>query len=583
MRKFIIFFAAILLPAVHVMADRSPKEKTVKIRIMETSDVHGSFFPYDFITRQDKAGSLARVYQHVEDIRREMGQNVILMDNGDLLQGQPVVYYSNYIDTKNMNLGAQVMNFMHYDVQNFGNHDVETGHAVYDKWTKEVNCTVLGANILNVNNNRNCYVKPFTIIERDGVKIAVLGMLTPAIPSWLGNSLWSGIEFRNMLHSCQEWMEYLKENIHPDVIVGLFHSGLNGGIATSAYEENATERIAREVPGFDVIFYGHDHQKMCEQITNNEGGKVWLLNPANNAMNVAEAELSVIVGETKKGPKVKSVEINGFLTNVENTPVNQAFMNHFDKYISEVKRFVNRKIGYCDKTITTHDAFFGSSAFIDYIHNMQLALTGADVSFNAPLTLDAKINKGNVYVSDMFNLYKFENQLSVVRMTGEEIRKHLEMSYDMWVNTMKSADDHLLKIRGGDNERTVFQNRTYNFDSAAGIDYEVDVTKPDGQKVRILRMSDGRKFDEKAWYKVAMNSYRACGGGELLTRGAGIDAHDLSTRITYTSEKDLRFYLMQRIEKDKLMQPKANNNWKFVPENIVKPAAAKDRKLVFGE
>lgn len=581
MKKILIFIAAMLLSGSMVTAkDKSPKERTVKIKLVETTDVHGSFFPYDFITRKDKAGSLARVCQYVEDLRSQMGSNVILMDNGDLLQGQPVVYYSNYMDTENMNLGAQVMNYMKYDVQNFGNHDVETGHAVYDKWVKELKCPMLGANILDVNRDKNCYVKPFALFERDGVKVAVLGMLTPAIPSWLGNSLWSGLEFENMVQSCNEWIGYLKENIHPDVIVGLFHSGLNGGIETPAYQENLSERVAKEVSGFDVIFYGHDHLKYSELVTNNEGGKVWLLNPANNAMNVAEADITITLAETRKGTVVKSKEINGYLTSVANTPVNQAFMTHFDRYISDVKRFVGRKIGTCDNTITTHDAFFGSSAFIDYIHNMQLSLTGADISFNAPLSTEARINQGNIFISDMFNLYKYENSLCVVRMTGEEVRKHLEMSYDQWVNTMKSADDHLLRLRGGDNERSMFEYRTYNFDSAAGIDYEVDVTKPDGQKVKILRMSDGRKFDEKGWYKVAMNSYRACGGGELLTRGAGIDSRDLNSRINYTSPKDLRYYLMERIEKEKKMSPKANNNWKFVPEDWAKAAGERDRKLL---
>ena len=171
-----------------------------------------------------------------------------------------------------------------------------------------------------------------------------------------------------------------------------------------------------------------------------------------------------------------------------------------------------------------------------------------------------------------------------MRLTGEEIRKHLEMSYDLWANTMKSADDHLLLLDEktyGDQQRLGFKNFSFNFDSAAGIDYEVDVTKPNGEKVKILRMSNGAPFDEKKWYTVAVNSYRGNGGGELLTRGAGIPKDSLESRIIYRSEKDQRYYLMEEIEKMGTVEAKTNNNWKFVPEEWVEPAAERDFQLLF--
>ena len=184
----------------------------------------------------------------------------------------------------------------------------------------------------------------------------------------------------------------------------------------------------------------------------------------------------------------------------------------------------------------------------------------------------------------MFKLYRFENQLYVVRMTGREIRGHLEMSYDLWVNTMTGPDDHLLQLNvdsRSDQQRMGFKNYTFNFDSASGIDYEVDVTKPDGQKVRILQMSDGTPFDENKSYKVVMNSYRANGGGDLIVRGAGIPKDSLDSRIIYQSERDLRHYLMEEIERMGTVSPKAAKNWKFVPEKWTLPAAKRDRKLLF--
>lgn len=186
----------------------------------------------------------------------------------------------------------------------------------------------------------------------------------------------------------------------------------------------------------------------------------------------------------------------------------------------------------------------------------------------------------------MFKLYKYENMIYVMRMTGREIRRHLEMSYDQWVNTMTCPDDHLLLLderNQNDKQKCGFKNLTFNFDSASGIDYEVDVTRPDGDKVKVLRFSDGRPFDEDGWYRVVMNSYRGNGGGELLTKGAGIPKDSLKGRIVYQSDKDQRYYLAKEIEKRGRIHPKANNNWRFVPEAWTVPAIIRDRKLMFGK
>ncbi|MFC2512773.1 MAG: 5'-nucleotidase C-terminal domain-containing protein, partial [Prevotella denticola] len=257
----------------------------------------------------------------------------------------------------------------------------------------------------------------------------------------------------------------------------------------------------------------------------------------------------------------------------------------FQPEIDSVKRWSGQVIGRFENTIYTKDCFFGNSAFNDLILDLELKITKADIAFNAPLQFNSSIQAGPVTVADMFNLYKYENNLCTMRLTGQEIRRHLEMSYDLWCNTMKSPDDHLLLLSDTQNDaqRLGFKNFSFNFDSAVGIDYEVDVTKPDGEKVHILRMSNGQPFDENKWYTVAVNSYRANGGGELLTRGAGIPHDSLQSRIIWESPKDQRFYLMEEIRKAGVMRPQPHHNWKFVPEAWTVPAAARDRRLLFGE
>ena len=568
MKKTTILFALLCI----CMTAMAKQSKTVTIRLVETSDVHGAFFPYNFTERRPMEGTMARVSTYLKRQRKTYGDRLILLDNGDILQGQPTCYYTNYVKTDEPNIAAEVINYLKYDAETFGNHDVETGHAVYDKWIKEVKCPMLGANIIDTKTNKP-YVEPYTIIEREGVRVAILGMLTPAIPNWLHESLWTGLRFDEMLQTARHWLKILKEQEKADVIVGLFHSGWDGGIVTPTYEEDVARKMAETVEGFDVIFFGHDHTERNTTINN-----TLCMDPSCNALKVAEATIQIRNG--------KVVSKKGEIIDVRNEAIDQQYIAHFQPQIDAIRQYVERQLGTFASPMRSRDAFFGSAAFTDLIHQLQLDETHADISFNAPLTFNTDIKAGPIYMSDMFKLYRFENKIYVLRMTGEEVRKHLERSYDLWVNTMKSPDDHIMMLNegsAGDEQRRGFKNLTFNFDSAAGIDYVVDVTKPDGQKVHILQFSDGRPFDEKAWYKVVMNSYRGNGGGELLTQGAGIPLDSINNRIIFMSERDQRYYLTQKIEREGKVEGKALNNWRFIPDAWARPAIERDRKLIFGE
>ena len=588
-RHFLLAAAMMLTTAISA----ETATKTVKLKVIETSDVHGHFFPWDFMEKKPLKGTLARANTYITRQRKEYGERLLLIDNGDILQGQPCVYWSNYVMPEDENLAAQVVNYMKYDAETVGNHDIEPGHAVYDKWIREVRCPLLGANIVLKEqpkkeelNGRPAAVynglQPYSVHYIDGVKIVVIGMLTPSIPHWLNESIWKGMEFEEMVSCAKKWIKYVKEYERPDLIFGLFHSGMEGGIVDdNGAEENATAAVAKEVPGFDVIFFGHDHQVHNEWVKNKEGNNVLIIDPSCYVKNVAEAQIEL----TYTNGHLTKKDIKGEIVSVLDEEVDQQMMSHFQPQIDKVKKYVDRRIGRFEHPIYTRESFFGNSAFTDLIHNLQMQITQADISFNAPLSFNTVIQAGDVTQADMFKLYRFENLLFMLRMTGEEVRKHLEYSYDMWTNTMTSPNDHALRLNDNskeDQQRTGFQYYTFNFDSACGIDYEVDLTKPDGQKVKILRMSNGEPFDEKKWYRVVMNSYRANGGGELLTQGAGIPKDSLTSRILYMSLRDQRHYLTEEIEKMGTVDPKPNNNWRFVPEEWVKPALKRDSLQLFG-
>lgn len=576
MKGVIIRACALLLLAGGI--DAAAQTEEVRLKIVETSDIHGNFYPYDFKLNKENAGSLARVYAYLQKKREIYGDRLIFVDNGDILQGQPPVYYYNYIDTTDIHLAADMLNYMKCDVGNVGNHDVEAGHAVYDRWIKECDFPVLGANIIE-NATGKPYLKPYVVLERQGVKVAILGMITPLIPTWLPENLWSGLHFEDMVSCAEKWVKIIREKEKPDVMIGLFHSGLKSAQSVAPLED-ASEEIALKVPGFDILMIGHDHRRCCKKVVNIEGDSVLIVDPASNGVVVGDVDVKL----TLRNGQVVKKEISGSLSQVGDYGISKEFTERFKPQFEEAKDFVSRRIGSFENTITSEDAYFGSSAFIDFVHSLQLQIGNADISFSAPLSFNAQIEKGDVYMRDMFNLYRYENMLYTIRMTGKEIKDYLEMSYALWTNRMTSPEDHIMLLDNTkeDNQRCGFKNFSFNFDSAAGICYTVNVTKPEGEKVTIKSMADGTPFSMDKEYKVAINSYRGNGGGELLTKGAGIAVDQLKDRIINATDKDLRYYMMQYIEQHGVVNPQPMNQWKFIPEDWTQPAIARDRKLLFG-
>ena len=545
--------------------------KTVTLKIIETTDTHGALFPYDFIEANAAPTSLSQVFTYVKQQRASPHQQVILLDNGDILQGQPTVYFSNFEQTDREHLCASVMNFMRYDAATVGNHDVEPGHEVYDQLVKAFQFPWLAANALKTGTNEP-YFGAYAVLERGGVKIAVLGLTTPGVPNWLPGNLWQGIAYADMVESATYWVPLIQETERPDILIGLFHSGVDftygGATADTPMNENAAELVARRVQGFDVVFTGHDHRSAKKTITNQAGKPVLILGGSHSARTVAVANITL--NGQKKTVTGELIDIKRFAPDAE-------FQARFAQAIEDVKAYVNKPIGRFTATISTREAMFGDSAFVDLIHRAQLELTKADVSFAAPLSFDAAIREGEIFARDLFNLYKYENLLYTMRLTGREIHDALEYSYGQWFNQMSGADDHLILFKKDGETAT----RSYNYDSAAGIVYTVDVSQPAGGRITIISMADGAPFDENKSYSVAVNSYRGNGGGGHLTVGAKIPKAELEKRILSSTTKDLRYLMMKWIERQRTVTPEAFGNWTVIPAEWWRQGKAKDVRILY--
>lgn len=549
-----------------LVACREPQAPHIKI--VCTSDVHGNLFPYDFLTGDSTQGSLARVSGFLKELRNQ-GENVIYIDCGDMLQGTPATYCYNTYAIGRSHVAAEVMNYLQCDATVFGNNDIEPGGPTYQRYADELNCPVVGGNIL-FSGTETPFVPPYTIVEREGVKVAIVGLTTPAIPHWIPKCQWPELEFDDMEHAAQRWMKYLEEHEQPDIVIGLFHSGYEGGIVTENYAENATRAVAEHVVGFDAIFYGHDHKPWVTEVVNVAGDTVLLLNPGKDAMQVATMDIVL----DKKG----KAKLNASLVSMDNRTPDKEYLDLFALHIEYISKYMNRTIGTLESTTDASDALFGPSALMDFIHQMQLDVSGAKISFASPLIYDYTLHEGEVNVRDIYRLHPYENTLYMLWLTGREVKDYMEMSYARWTTQMKSPDDHLLLLDEGE-----LKYPYYYFDSAAGIIYEVDVTRPVGNRVNIKCMADGTPFRMDDRYMVAMNSYRANGGGGLITEGANITHEELQERIEYTTTADLRFYMINYIEMRKNISPEPLNQWRFVPQRWTLPAAERDRNLLFGE
>jgi 2',3'-cyclic-nucleotide 2'-phosphodiesterase/3'-nucleotidase len=541
--NYLSFIIASSVISILLSVSSCNRSATEKVIILGTTDIHGAILPYDYIQKHETSASLANAATYIRKLRKD---------------------------------------------EEAGNHDIEAGHSVYDRLADECNFPVLAANAVDIRSG-NPYFTPFAIIKKNNFRIAVMGLITPAVPDWIPEDLYSGIEFRDMVETAKKWMpEILKQN--PDLIVGLFHAGWNSEYIdykeTDHLNENGSAAVAYNVPGFDIIFTGHDHRVANEKFLNCKGDTVLILNAGSHCENIAQADVTLsskkISGRRKKRLSGKIIDVSTFNPDKE-------FTERFDREDALIKKYVNKVIGTSTSTFSTRDSYFGSSAFVDMLHSAQLEITGADISFAAPLSFDVRIDKGPVTVSDMFKLYRFENFLYTIKMTGEEVRKYLEFSYSGWLNTMKGPEDYLLKYRLGKdgkplmtNGRAWLRNPSYDFDSAAGIDYFVDVSKPQGERVIIKSFSNGSPFENNKMYKIAVNSHRGNGGGRHLTEGAGIKKDELQSRLIHSTKKDLRYYIMKSTEEKKVIQAHPMNNWKIIPEDWVKNAALREYKLLFG-
>ena len=551
-----------------------------KLYVVTTGDVHGSWFDRAYVEGQGLRTSLMSVKAYVDSLREAVGkENVLLLDAGDCLQGDNAAYYFNYVDTSVPHLFPRVMAYMGYDAVIVGNHDIETGHDVYDRVNAELEASGipwLGGNAVR-NDNGEPYFPVYKIFDKAGMKVAVLGFNNANISAWLSESLWEGMSFKSLVPLVQQWVDRVNSEFKPDVTVAVVHSGTGEG--NGQVLENQGLDLLYSLKGVDLLVTAHDHSPYT---TVYEG--CGFLNGGARAGNVGYAEITA----QKRGSKLLSKEVQTRIVRMDKRKVDKEMQRIFDPEYQAVKAFTNKKVGSLEMDMKTRDAYAGMSDYINLVHRVQLSAPEAQISFAAPLTFNGTVKAGELVFNDMFTIYPYENQMFVVRLKGDEIKNYLEYSYDGWIQT---PGEHVLKIKSSPDARTgaerwSFVGRSYNFDSAAGLVYTVDVTKPAGERVNIISLADGTAFDGETWYNVAMTSYRANGGGDLLPLGAGVPDVEADNRVVarYPEIRNMIYdYILKvgELNRANTGDKKILGEWHFIPEEIAEPLIEVDMDLIF--
>ena len=403
-----------LLPVLFSAAACGPRDGEYTIHLFTTNDVHGTYFDSTYVSERTRP-SLMAVSHYVDSVRAASGEeNVIFIDAGDCLQGDNAAYYYNYVDTVSRHLYARIAEYMGYDAIVAGNHDIETGHNVYDRIMREMDVPFLAANAVRTDNGRP-YFQDYVIVRRHGLKIAILGFTNPGIPGWLSEELWSGMEFRSLLPYVQEYVDKVISEERPDVVVAAVHSGTGNGDG-SMLESQGLD-LFRTLRGVDFLVCSHDHRPYVAQ-----NDSICLINSGSHCRNIGHGTVRITV----KGGKCTARSLSAELIPVRKEAVDAEMEALFRKDYDAVRAFTLKPVGELDTELLTRDAYRGMCPYMDLLHTVSLSVPEADISFAAPLTFNGRVGAGTILYNDLFTIYPFEKQLFVVMMTVKEIKYYVE-------------------------------------------------------------------------------------------------------------------------------------------------------------
>ena len=511
----------------------------VHITLLGTTDLHGHIEPLDYFTNKPAQWGLAKIATLVKQVRAEQ-PNVLLLDSGDTIQGTPMAYYFAHKDTDKPNPMILAMNALGYDAAAVGNHEFNFGLDVLWKVKREAHFPILAANVKQKYANAPQRFEPYIIKEIEGVRVGIVGFVTPVIEHVEIPANYAGYEFEPIVDAARRVIPEVRK--HADIVVVVAHSGLPSDPPWSDElpGENAMLELARQVPGIDVVLFGHTHEELAERNING----VLLTQARLWGRSLARVDLDVS----------RDAEGHWQITSKHSTLVSVTAQVLADPEIVQLaapyelatQKYLDTPIATSAMEIRGTNSRFEDEPLVDLIHTVQLKLGHADVSMATMLFTGARIPAGRVTIRQIDSLYVYENYLYAVQMNGSRFRAALEHSaslYQSW------------PIPSGQQLRLP----DFNVDSASGVDYTIDLRQPAGHRVVDLRFK-GKPLDDARMLRVAINNYRYTGGG-------GYDFKGLP--IVYRSTEEIRDLVIEYLSRTAVIPTTANHNWHIEPREAV--------------
>jgi len=538
------FFCLVLLFLSCFPQSVTVQSERVQITILGTTDLHGNINPIDYYTNKPDNRGLAKIASLIKNIRKEQ-PNVLLIDSGDTIQGSPLESFHGRKNNQPPDPMMLAMNELKYDAMTVGNHEYNFGLKVLEKARQEAKFPWLSANTYDIKTGETHY-KPYIIRDVAGVKIGILGLTTPGIPNWDNPPNYAGLEFHNPIPEARKWVDTLRSKEKVDLVVVAMHMGLGEDLRTGEVSpgqvphENEAIAIAQQVPGIDVIFMGHTHREVSSLYINGV-----LITQANYwGRHLARADLYLqksAGGWSVYAKAARTVAVD------DRVAPDADIVKIAEPYDRETQAWLGRAIGESSKELTAKEARFRDTAILDLIQKVQLEAGKADVSMVASFNPEARIAQGPVTVRDIAGLYVYENTLVVLEVTGEELKAALEHSARYFKDYVpgKPAADLV-------NESIP----AYNFDIAEGVTYNLDISKPVGQRIQNLSFR-GQPVKPDQKFRLATNNYRVNGGG-------GYTMYK-NAPVVYRSSEEIRELIIDWVERHKVVPTEPTNNWRLIP------------------
>ncbi len=580
----------LVITSVSAPALAAPNDSdSVELTVLATTDVHGNAMNWDYFAEAsaDNAADtlgLSLLANVVDDVRSSRDpESVLLVDNGDAIQGTALTELYGLSkpvsQTGVEHPMATAFNYMGYDAHVVGNHEYDYGLDVLSAFEKDLNAPLLGANVVDATTG-DPYHQPYTLIDRtiDGhqITIGVLGLVTPALSTFNKAAL-DGLAITDMVTAAEKWVPEVR-NAGADVVVLLAHSG-SGKVPDAEYNpadlnEDVVSNIARMVPGIDVIIQGHTHQNNPQQIyTAPDGGQVIVTQPYYWARSISEVDLTLVQSgdgwevdwTSGHEPVAKAhyayevaAENPGFVQALEgpHEAAKEYIANAFDAVAPSTELLRSRTSTYED------------TAIMDFINHVQqetvrAAIKGGEfadlpvLSVAAPLTRTGVFPNGMVTTGHIGNLYLYPNTLNAVELSGSQLRDYLEHAarYYTGVDSGASFDPATVTNAGGTPD--------YQYDIAAGVNYTIDISKPEGERITALQLLDGTPIADDDRFILALNNFRNTGSGGY--------PHVADAPVVYTGDTDIRALLADWARERGVIDPADFfvRNWEVV--SVTKP------------